>query len=167
MPDGGYHNLDVYKLAHGLAVRIHKASLSLPKFELYEEGAQIRRSSKRVSASIVEGFALRKYKALYLSYLYRALASADETQKHISFIRETDSLRDEAEFKALTALSVELSRKLAKFIQSVGHQHGAPRYLDANIITAENAHSDLHEGSSEIRNQKSEIRNQKSEITSR
>ncbi len=51
MTHGGYHNLEVYTLSHALAVRIHKASLSLPKFELYEEGAQIRRSSKRVSAS--------------------------------------------------------------------------------------------------------------------
>jgi hypothetical protein len=39
-----YRDLDIYKLAFDLAVRVHKASLTLPKFELYEQGSQIRRS---------------------------------------------------------------------------------------------------------------------------
>ncbi|MEX1138429.1 MAG: four helix bundle protein [Bacteroidota bacterium] len=37
-------------------------SLTLPSFERYEEGSQIRRPSKSISSNIVEGFALRKYK---------------------------------------------------------------------------------------------------------
>ena len=39
-----YRELDVYKNSKSLAIRIHRMSLALPKYELYEEGSQIRRS---------------------------------------------------------------------------------------------------------------------------
>jgi len=51
-----YRDLEIYKLAKKLAVEIHKMTLTLPKFELYEEGSQIRRSSKAIGANIVEGY---------------------------------------------------------------------------------------------------------------
>jgi four helix bundle protein len=58
-----YKDLDIYKLSHRLAIEIHKMTLNkLPKFEMYEEGAQIRRSSKSIVCNIVEGFGRRRYK---------------------------------------------------------------------------------------------------------
>jgi hypothetical protein len=39
-----YRDLEIYKLAFELAFRVHKESLKLPKFELYEQGSQIRLS---------------------------------------------------------------------------------------------------------------------------
>ncbi|MBW1744074.1 MAG: four helix bundle protein, partial [Deltaproteobacteria bacterium] len=41
-----YKDLEIYSLSYDLAVKLHKLSLKLPKYELYEEGSQIRRSSK-------------------------------------------------------------------------------------------------------------------------
>ena len=38
-----YRGLEIYQLSHKLAVEIHKLSLQLPKFEMFEEGGQIRR----------------------------------------------------------------------------------------------------------------------------
>ena len=35
-----YRDLEVYKESKHLAIEIHKLSLTLPKFELYEEGGQ-------------------------------------------------------------------------------------------------------------------------------
>jgi hypothetical protein len=64
-----HERLDVYRIAHALGLRVHALSLKLPKHELYEEGSQARRSSKSVSSQIVEGHALRQYKAEYLHYL--------------------------------------------------------------------------------------------------
>lgn len=55
-----YRDLNIYKDAHRLALEVHKISLALPKFELYEEGSQIRRSSKAVSTAIVEGKNIRQ-----------------------------------------------------------------------------------------------------------
>ncbi|MGE5805879.1 MAG: four helix bundle protein, partial [Ignavibacteria bacterium] len=43
-----YKNLEVWQIARELSVDIHKMTLTLPKFEMCEEGAQIRKSSKSV-----------------------------------------------------------------------------------------------------------------------
>lgn len=32
-----YKDLDIYNIAHKLAIEVHKMSLKLPKFEMYEE----------------------------------------------------------------------------------------------------------------------------------
>jgi four helix bundle protein len=50
-----YRDLEVYKESKRLAIEVHKMSLTLPKFELFEESGQVRRSSKSVTAMIVEG----------------------------------------------------------------------------------------------------------------
>jgi four helix bundle protein len=50
-----YRDLDIYHESKRLAIEIHLMSLNLPKFEIYEEGGQIRRSSKAVTSMIVEG----------------------------------------------------------------------------------------------------------------
>ncbi|MGZ8540378.1 MAG: four helix bundle protein [Chitinophagaceae bacterium] len=74
-----YRDLEVYKESKRLAIEIHKLSLTLPKFELYEEGGQIRRSSKSVTSMIVEGYGRRKYKADFIKYLVYSQAGCDET----------------------------------------------------------------------------------------
>ena len=89
-------DLKIYKKAHRLAVEIHKMTLRLPSFEMYEEGSQIRRSSKSVSSQIVEGYSLRNYKNEYIHYLSRAYASNRETKEHLDYLFETGSLKDEA-----------------------------------------------------------------------
>lgn len=66
-----YRDLEVYKLSKTLAIRVHKMSLLFPKFELYEEGSQVRRSSKAVTSAIVEGYGRRIYRLIFYvtSYL--------------------------------------------------------------------------------------------------
>ncbi len=57
-----YKKLEVWQLAKDVAVEIHKMTLTdLPKFEMYEEGSQIRRSAKSVRSNIVEGYGRRNY----------------------------------------------------------------------------------------------------------
>lgn len=119
-PKMSYRNLEIWRLARQAAVEIHKMSLSeLPKFELYEEGSQIRRSSKSVVANIVEGYGRRRYKIDYIRFLIFALASCDETREHLETLRETGSLRNEEISNRLESLIDELGRKLNRFIQSV------------------------------------------------
>ena len=65
-----YRNLEIYQLAHSLAIRVHNMTLNLlPKFEMYEEGQQIRRSSKSVSSNIVEGYCRRRYVNDYIRFI--------------------------------------------------------------------------------------------------
>lgn len=120
-------DLKIYEKAHKLAVEIHKMSLGLPQFEMYEEGSQIRRSSKSTSSQIVEGYALRNYKNEYIHYLNRAYASNRETKEHIDFLFETDSLKDEKLYKRLSLEVVDLSKMIYSFIESVEREHKIPK----------------------------------------
>ncbi len=127
--EAGYKRLEIYNLAHELAVQIHKMSLALPKHEMYEQGSQIRRSSKSVTSQIVEGFALRKYKAEYLHYLYRSYASCEESLEHLTYLMQTGSLDDRARGSELAEGYNKLSRMLFRFIQSVEQSHDTPAFL--------------------------------------
>lgn len=84
-----YRDLEVYKLSKSLAIRIHKMTLQLPKFELYQEGSQIRRSSKSTTSMIVEGYGRRRYKAEFIRYLIFSQSGCDETIVHLDFLFET------------------------------------------------------------------------------
>ena len=89
-----YEDSDVYKLAKQMAVEIHCMTLNeLPKFEMYEQGSQIRRSSKSIVANFVEGYGRRHYKAEYIKFLTYSLTSCDETKAHLELLNETDSIR--------------------------------------------------------------------------
>jgi four helix bundle protein len=82
-----YKDLEIYKLAYNIAIRVHRASLNLPQFELYEQGSQIRRSTKSIKDTIVEGYGRRRYKAEFIRYLIYAQASCDEaTNQAITII---------------------------------------------------------------------------------
>ena len=72
----GYKDLEVYQLAHRLAVEVHKASMTLPRFELYEEGSQLRRAAASVPANIVEGFDRRRHKGDFIRFLIYATRRA-------------------------------------------------------------------------------------------
>ena len=89
-----YKDLDIYKKAYKLAIEIHEMSLKLPKFEIFEDGSQIRRSSKSIKSNIVEGFGRRRYKQEFIKFLTYALASCDETVDHLDTLYDTNSLKD-------------------------------------------------------------------------
>jgi four helix bundle protein len=93
-----YKDLEIYQIAHKLAVEVHKMTLGLPKFEIYEEGSQIRKSSKGIPACIVEGFGRRQYKNDFIRFLVFAHASNDETKEHLDLLFETGSLKDEDQY---------------------------------------------------------------------
>ena len=114
-----YRDLEVYKLSKALAIRIHKMSLQLPKFELFEEGGQIRRSSKSTTSMIVEGYGRGRYKAEFIRYLIFSQSECDETIVHLDFLFETKSLKDEILFKDLRGEYDLLSKRINKFIQWV------------------------------------------------
>ena len=134
----GYEKLDIYKLAKELAVEIHKMSLLLPKWELYEEGSQIRRSAKSVPSNIVEGYCLRRHKNEYLQYLHRALGSSEETLLHLRILFETKSLTDQEVFDELAEKYDHLGKMLFRFIESVFSDHMPPSYLKNGTTEREN-----------------------------
>ena len=78
-----YKKLEIWERAKEVSIAIHKMTLAeLPKFEIYEEGSQIRRSSKSVRSNIVEGYGRRRYGMEYIRFLTFSIASSDETIDH-------------------------------------------------------------------------------------
>jgi len=118
-----YKDLEVWQIARELSVEIHKMTLSLPKFKMYEEGSQIRRSSKSIRSNIVEGYGRRRYKNEFIRYIVFAIASTDETIDHLEILFETESLKDENLYESLSAKANLLGKKLINFLKSVEEKH--------------------------------------------
>ena len=113
-----YRNLEIWQLAKELVVDIHKMTLNeLPKFEMYEEGSQIRRSIKSVKSNIVEGYGRRRYKAEFVRYLIFAHSSHDETLNQLNMINQI-YFQDQPIQKLIEKYEI-LGRKLNSFIQYV------------------------------------------------
>lgn len=127
--EAGHKKLEIYQMAHALAVRVHGVTLELPPLERYEEGSQIRRASKSVSANIVEGYAHRRYKNEFVHFLFRAYASAEETIEHLELLFETQSLKDEKVFKELVDSYNTLCGKILRYIQVVDKTFEMPRFM--------------------------------------
>jgi four helix bundle protein len=119
-----YKKLEIWQIANELVITIHKMTLhELPKFEMYEEGSQIRRSSKSVKALIVEGYGRRAYKQDFVRFLINSLASNDETIDHLENLYNTESLKDKELYKSLKDKLEMLGRKLNNFIKAVQQNH--------------------------------------------
>ena len=119
-----YRNLEIWLLAKDLVTDIHKMTLNeLPKFEMFEEGSQIRRSIKSVKATIVEGYGRRKYKQDFIRFLTFALASNDETMDHLETLFETKSLKNKLIYDDIHNRLEILGKKLNLFVQAVEKKH--------------------------------------------
>ena len=89
-------------------------TLTLPQYEMYEQGSQVRRSTKSIKDNIVEGYGRRRYKNEFIRFLVFAHASCDEA---ISQLKMIDEIHFES--NGLTDLISEydiLGRKTFKFI---------------------------------------------------
>ena len=112
-----FRDLEIYKLAFALALRVHRESLKLPGFELYEQGSQIRRSSKSVKDQIAEGYGRRRYKAEYIKFLVYSHASCDEASSQLEML--TALYPEMPEFNNLTEEYAVLGRKINSYIEYV------------------------------------------------
>ena len=119
-----YKKLEIWQLARELVIDIHKMTLNeLPKFEMFEGGSQIRKSSKSVKSTIVEGYGRRRYKQDFIRFLTYALASNDETIDHLETLFETESLKNKELYDSLHGRSEVLGKKLNNMIGSVEREH--------------------------------------------
>jgi four helix bundle protein len=119
-----YKKLEIWELARELVVDIHRMTLvQLPKFEMFEEASQIRRSIKSVKSAIVEGYGRRRYKQEFIRFLAFAIASNDETIDHLETLFETGSLGEKDLYQSLHKRLNTLGKKLNQFIKSVEREH--------------------------------------------
>lgn len=94
-----YRDLDIYNLSFGYALEVHKVSLKLPKFELDEQGSQVRRSSKSIKDNIVEGYGRRAYKQDFIKFLVYSHASLLECILQLAMIDELYKIEEIKELR--------------------------------------------------------------------
>jgi four helix bundle protein len=118
-----YRKLQIWILAREVVIEIHEMTMKLPKFEMYEEGSQIRKSSKTTKAAIVEGYGRRRYKQDWIKFIVYALSSNDETMDHLENLWDTKSLADQVIYMSLKNKIETLGKMLNKFLQAVEQEH--------------------------------------------
>jgi len=121
-----YKKPEIWQLAKEIVTEIHEMSLRPSKFEMFEEGSQIRRSSKGTKSAIVEGYGRRRYKNDYIKFLIYAMSSNDETRDHLENLYETKSLTDELVYTSILNKVNLFGKKIYLFIEGVEKQHQTP-----------------------------------------
>jgi four helix bundle protein len=120
----GYKKLRIWQDARSLVADIHRMTINdLPRFEMYEEGSQIRRSMKSVKSNIVEGYGRRRHKTEYLRFLDFAYASTLETVDHLETLFETGSLKNDSFFHTTHAQLSQLAKSIHQFTRGVETHH--------------------------------------------
>jgi four helix bundle protein len=119
-----YKDLEIYQVAYKLAFEVHKMSLTLPKYELYEQGSQVRRSSKSIKDTIVEaclparqGYGRKRYKDDFIRFLTYAQSSCDEAISQLEMISDIH-FPDNPLTNLIDEYNI-LGKKINKFIEYV------------------------------------------------
>ena len=89
-----FRDMEVWKLAHTLSVKLFHMTIPLPRSEDYALTSQIRRSSNSISANIAEAFGRRTKKDKIYFYTV-SRGSAFETQSHLLYGNDVKYFRDE------------------------------------------------------------------------
>jgi four helix bundle protein len=134
-----FRDLRVYQELKQLHLVVHEESMGFPKFEMYELGSQVRRSSNSAPANIAEGWASR-HTNIYMETINRALGEIQETQHHLSVANDKRYITD-ARFQELDARYAGCCRMLEKLHQSLSEWRGSTRTTVREDKTPYVAHS--------------------------
>lgn len=80
-------DLKVYRKLFDLALSVHRLTMTFPKFELYELGSQLRRSSNSCAVNLAEGFG-NKHTRIYLECISRSQGEIRETKHHLKIAHQ-------------------------------------------------------------------------------
>ncbi len=116
-PIRSLEDLRVYQLSYALAMEVFEVTKHFPREELYSITDQIRRSSRSVTANIVEGWAKRRYENVFERYLIDSLGSCSETKLSLKFALDCKYLR-ESDFSNLVTRYDEVGRMLHGLIEN-------------------------------------------------
>jgi four helix bundle protein len=112
-----FKDLKVWGKAHVLTLLVYEETRSFPKEELYGLTSQLRRAAASVAANIVEGCG-RRSDGEFTRFLQIARGSASEVEYHLLLARDLHLL-DEAKYRKLDSMVVEVERMLTGLVQRV------------------------------------------------
>ena len=81
-------------MSYEQAMAVFALTKGFPREEIYSLTGQIRRASRSVPANIVEGWAKRRYKDVFLRHLTDALGSCEEVKVWLDFSIDCKYLDD-------------------------------------------------------------------------
>jgi four helix bundle protein len=112
-----FRNLEVWKLAHGLALDVYRESAEFPREEQYGLTSQIRRAALSIPTNIAEGCG-KDSNADFGRYLTIAMGSASELEYLVMFSSDAGYLQA-VKFERLNSELQGFRRKLNALIQKV------------------------------------------------
>ena len=107
--------LNVYRSAYELAMRIYRLTKTFPRDEMYSLTSQIRRSSRSVCQNLREAWAKRRYEAHFVSKLSDCDGENSETDTCLDFALDCGYVNAQ-EHRELTAICSEVGRMLGSMI---------------------------------------------------
>lgn len=122
---GTYRDLTVFKKSFSLALDIHLLSNKFPKDEIFGMTSQIKRSSKSVTATIVEAYRKRLYEAYFVSKVSDADMENSETQLWLDFALELKYID-----KEIYSQFIERAEEVGKLLN---HMINNPKKYIGNI----------------------------------
>jgi len=110
-------DLNVYKAAYELAMRVFELSKKFPPEERYALTSQIRRSSRSVCLNLREAWAKQRYEAHFINKLSDCDGENSETDSSLDFARDCKYITPD-EHHSLATLSAEVGRMLGGMIKN-------------------------------------------------
>ena len=111
-----FRELEVWKKAHIMVLRVYKITSFFPKNELFGLTSQLRRSAATVPANIVEGFRRRSLKDS-LHFYNIADASLEETKYHLLLAFDLQYINT-TQYAEENDFTEQVGRLLTRWIQS-------------------------------------------------
>ena len=108
-------DLDVYRKAYALAMKVFEFSKTFPTEERYALTSQIRCSSRSVCLNLREAWAKRRYEAHFVSKLTDCDAENAETDSSLDFARDCNYIT-EAHHRELAEMNRQVGRMLGSMI---------------------------------------------------
>jgi four helix bundle protein len=120
-----FRELRVYQELRRLHLLAHEASLQFPKFELYELGSQLRRSSNAAPAILAEGWG-SCHTNIYLEAINRSKGEIRETQHHLDMAHAKQYL-DQPRWADFDAAYEACDKMRARLHERLGEWRGTTR----------------------------------------
>ena len=110
-------DLNVYKAAYELAMKVFAFSKGFPAEERFALTSQIRRSSRSICLNLREAWAKRRYEAHFISKLTDSDGENGETDSSLDFAKDCGYITSEQHIE-LVALSHQVGRMLGSMIKN-------------------------------------------------
>ena len=110
-------DLEVYKKAYSVAMKVFELSRAFPPEERFALSSQIRRSSRSVCLNLREAWAKRRYEAHFVSKLTDCDGENSETDSSLDFAKDCNYITHD-QHAELTALCGGIGRMLGSMIKN-------------------------------------------------